>query len=141
MSWSVEGRVELVNCSHRFAVFARENGDTLARHLGGPVFPGSLNIRTSRRNIGDSLDLGFWPGEPDIVIPKAEFRGMPSWLGDGRAWRCVLRAAQAAPARCLLFRRKGSRVRTGIIELLAPVGLVESLGLKHGQAVSVEGET
>lgn len=140
MSWRIEGKVELVACSHRFAVFATENADVLARRLGGPVFPGSLNIRTGRRNVGGWLDLGFWPRQPDVIIPKAEFRGMPAWLGDGRAWRCLLRTLTAGPFRCFLFRRKGSRVRPGIVEVLAAERLVDSLGLKQGQMVILEGE-
>jgi len=140
MSWRLEGTVELEGCSHKFSVFARENADVLATRLGGPIFPGSLNIKTGRRNIGDWLDRGFWPKQPDIVVPRAELSGMPAYIGDGRAWRCVLMADGAMPVKCLLFRRRGSRVRPGTIEILAGVGLVSHLGLKQGQSVCLEGE-
>jgi len=136
MSWRIEGAVELVGCSHKFSVFAGENADVLARHLGGPVFPGSLNVRTATRRIGEALDSGR--PLPDVVIPKAELRGMPGYLGDGRAWRCVLRTSHGGSARCLLFRRKGSRVRPGIVEILAAENLVDKLGLRQGQSVALE---
>ena len=138
MSWRIEGAVELVNCSHKFAVFAKENAGALARHFGGPVFPGSLNVRTATRRIGEALDSGRPP--PDVVIPKADLRGMPGYLGDGRAWRCRLRTDHNGPVRCFLFRREGSRVRPGVVEVLAAERLVDLLGLTQGQAVALEGE-
>lgn len=138
MSWRIEGVVELVKCSHRFSAFARDNADVLAKHLGGPIFPGSLNIRTGSRRIGRALDSG--QPAPDVVVPRAELRGMPAWLGDGRAWRCSIRASGAGPVGCFLFRRAGSRVRPGIIEVLAADRLVGALGLRQGQRVVLEGE-
>ena len=64
---------------------------------------------------------------------------MPSYIGDGQAWPSTLRGVKfPAPVRCWIFRRIGSRVPAGVIELVAEQGLRQPYGLQHGDAVSIE---
>jgi CTP-dependent riboflavin kinase len=102
------------------------------------VFPGSLNVDVSApASLHRDLDAGS--PQPTFVIPKSELINMPDHLGDGQAWSCHLRGQKfPAPVSCWVFRRIGSRVPLGVIEILAQNKLRDVYGLHHGDAVTID---
>jgi len=121
-----------------FSRLIRDNTEVFSRHFGVELFPGSLSVDVQQP---PSLQTDFDAGKPtpSIIIPKGELINMPSYIGDGQAWPSKLRGVKfPAPARCWIFRRIGSRVSAGVIELVAEQGLRQPYGLQHGDAVSIE---
>jgi hypothetical protein len=59
---------------------------------------------------------------------------MPAYIGDGQAWCAQLSSAKIRELHdCWLFRRIGSRVSAGILEVVSTVGLVEAYDLRDGE--------
>ncbi len=122
-----------------FNQFVTANEETFRKYFGADLHPGSLNILVSEpQTLQQDLDNCKPP--PSIVIPKSDLNGdprhMPAYIGDGRAWACKLFATKfEAPVKCWVFRRKGSRVAPGIIEIVAPL---IPYSLEHGDLVTIE---
>ena len=122
----------------RFNELITDNSAVFRRYFGADLFPGSLNIDVPAP---DSLqsDLDAGRPSPDFVIPKGELINMPKYIGDGQAWPCLLRGENfPAPVSCWVFRRIGSRVSHGVIEVLAAQKLRDVYGLRHGDAVIID---
>ena len=103
------------------------------RYFNVDLYLGSLNIYVAApSSLQIDLDAGQPP--PTIVIPHRELMGMPDYLGDGQAWPCSLRcSSMPSPVECWVFRRIGSRVPSGVIELVASFpGLVDTYRLHDG---------
>jgi CTP-dependent riboflavin kinase len=101
------------------------------------LFAGSLNIdvRETRKL---QHDLDFRKYLPAFVIPKSELINMPDYIGDGQTWRAVLvtpKCTNSIP--CWIFRRIGSKVWEGVIEVLACERLVTKCGFVHGDPVEL----
>ena len=64
---------------------------------------------------------------------------MPDYIGDGQAWASTLRGERfPAPVSCWIFRRVGSKLPRGVIELVATEKLRELYKLQHGDSVTIE---
>lgn len=124
----------------RFRTFMEANSTVFRRYFGVELFSGSLNVNViDRPLIHADLDAGS--PIPSFVIPRSEFGliDMPSYIGDGQAWESALRGDKfPEPIICWIFRRKGSRVPQGVIELLAKDALVRTFGLKNGDRVVID---
>lgn len=122
-----------------FGKLITDNADVFKRYFGVALFPGSLNVDVpSPITFQADLDAGRPP--PSIVVPKSKLINMPTYIADGQAWASKLRGQKfREPISCWIFRRIGSRVDKGIIELVAPPpSLCMTYGLLHGDAVSIE---
>lgn len=115
-----------------------DNGAVFRRYFGVDLFPGSLNIDVpAPDSLQRDLDAGRPP--PAFVIPKGELINMPRYIGDGQAWPCLLRGEKfPAPVPCWVFRRIGSLVLPGVIEIVAQHKLRDIYGLQHGDAVTID---
>lgn len=122
----------------RFNELINENAAVFERYFGTPLFPGSLNVDVPYPpSLQKDLDAGRPP--PAIRISKTELVGMPSYIGDGQAWPCRLRGPKFKhPIDCWIFRRIGSKVSAGVIELVAREALRVPYGLHNGEAVTIE---
>ena len=122
----------------RFNELITDNSAVFNRYFGVDLFPGSLNVDLS---VPDSLqrDLDGGRPPPAFIIPKDELINMPRYIGDGQAWPCLLRGEKfPSPISCWVFRRIGSRVPKGVIELVAQHKLRDVYGLSHGDAVTID---
>lgn len=122
----------------RFNELITDNKTMFRRHFGVDLFPGSLNVDVAEpASLQRDLDAGNPP--PAFVIPRIELINMPAYIGDGQAWPCILRGEKfAAPISCWIFRRIGSRVPPGVIELVAQGKLRDAYGLQHGDAITID---
>lgn len=120
---------------HRFGSFLARNAEIFERHFGERLFNGSLNVLVpSPSSLPDDLDAKRPP--PSIVIPKDDMRD--NTCGDGQAWRCTLTTPKIPrPVPCWIFRRIGSTVDRGIIELLSAEELVNPNDLWDGDEVTI----
>ncbi len=101
-----------------FGKLIDDNADVFRRYFGAELFAGSLNVDVP---------------EP---IPRTELVNMPTYIGDGQAWRCELTGDKfPSVINCWIFRRKGSRVPPGVIELIACELLRTPYKLQHGDRV------
>jgi CTP-dependent riboflavin kinase len=140
---TLNGTLRLSDCqckrtAKNFSRLINENSDVFRRHFGVDLFPGSLNVDIrSPPSLQNDLDAGR--PAPAFVIPRSELNGMPDYIGDGQAWQCVLSGAKfPKPIDCWIFRRKGSKVPCGVIEIVAPhPALCSTFGLKNGDPVSI----
>jgi CTP-dependent riboflavin kinase len=123
----------------RFNVLVNDNAQALRRHFGVELFPGSLNVDV-RHPASLQQDLDAGRPAPSIVIPRTELVNMPAYLGAGQAWPCKVSGHKfPEPILCWIFRRIGSKVPAGVIEIVAqPPGLRSTYGLQHGDAVTIE---
>ncbi len=115
----------------------KENSDVFRKYFGEDLFPGSLNVDIlSHSTLQHDLDANNY--ERAFVVPRAEFRGGPDYLGDAQVWRCILKCHKiSAPISCWIFRRIGSKVHPGEIEIVASIALVERYCLKHADSVTL----
>lgn len=122
----------------RFSRLINENAAVFEYYFGVNLFPGSLNIDVPYPpSLQQDLDAGR--PTPCIVIPKRELINMPAYIGDGQAWTCDLKGSGfPIPINCWIFRRKGSQVPAGVIEILSREPLREPYELKHGDPVAIE---
>jgi CTP-dependent riboflavin kinase len=123
----------------KFSQLVNDNTAVFARYFGIDLFPGSLNVDIhSPTTLQSDLDAGI--PVPTFVIPKSELVNMPAYIGNGQAWISLLRGGKFPVAMpCWIFRRVGSRVPKGVIELVAPPpSLRSTYRLAHGDAVSIE---
>jgi len=133
-----DGKLNLIHTVGRFNILINENKEIFRKYFGVFLFPGSLNIKIDRpENLQQELDKGN--PQPNFVIPKTELVGMPEYIGDGQAWRCILSCEKfTQPIECWIFRRIGSRVPKGIIEIVAARELVGPYALLDGDNVRIE---
>ncbi len=122
----------------QFNELITENSAVFRRYFGVDLFPGSLNIDVSApTSLQRDLDAGT--PQPAFVIPKSELINMLDYIGDGQAWSCLLRGQKfPAPVSCWVFRRIGSRVPPGVVEILAQNKLRDVYNLQHGDAVTID---
>jgi CTP-dependent riboflavin kinase len=123
----------------KFSQLVNDNAAVFASYFGVELFPGSLNVDIpSPTTLQSDLDAG--KPAPSFVIPKSELINMPAYIGDGQAWISLLRGGKFPDAMpCWIFRRVGSRVSKGVIELVAPYpALRPTYKLAHGDPVSIE---
>jgi CTP-dependent riboflavin kinase len=122
----------------RFNELVTDNAAVFRRYFGVDLFPGSLNVDVPEpASLQHDLDAGNPP--PAFIIPKTELINMPAYIGDGQVWPCILRCEKFhAAVSCWIFRRIGSRVPRGVIELVAPEKLRDTYGLQHGAPISIE---
>ena len=122
----------------RFSELINDNKAVFKRYFGVDLFPGSLNIDVPRpESLQRDLDAGN--PLPTFVIPKTELINMPAYIGDGQAWPCILRGEKfPALVSGWIFRRIGSRVPPGVIEVVASEKLRDTYGLQHGERVSID---
>jgi CTP-dependent riboflavin kinase len=115
-----------------------DNAAVFRRYFGVDLFPGSLNVDVPEPvSLQRDLDAGSPP--PAFVIPKTELINMPAYIGDGQAWPCILRGEKfPAPVSCWIFRRIGSKVPPGVIELVAQDKLRDAYGLQHRDAIAID---
>jgi len=121
-----------------FNTLIEENAPVFRRHFGVDLFPGSLNVNIPPPGeLAQRLDAGEPP--PSIVTPRAELVNQPYYIGDGQAWPCQLSSARFSNhVNCWIFRRIGSRVNAGIIEVVATVKLRTAYHLQHADPVVIE---
>jgi CTP-dependent riboflavin kinase len=122
----------------RFNQLIEQNAAVFTRYFGSVLFAGSLNIYVPfPATLQQDLDRGI--PQPAITIPRSALIGMPAYIGDGQAWRCSLAGAKfQTDIDCWIFRRIGSRVPPGVIEIVAPPPpLVPTFGLRNGDAVTL----
>lgn len=122
----------------KFSVLIHENENVFGKYFGVKIFPGSLNVRVEGlEDLPERLDQGS--PKPDFTISKEELINMPEYIGDGQAWKCILQIIRTSDQiKCWVFRRVGSRVRRGIIEVVSELCLVRRYGLKHWDEVIIE---
>lgn len=122
----------------RFNQLITENGLVFKRYFGVDLFPGSLNIDVpAPDSLQSDLDTGRPP--PAFVIPKGELINMPAYIGNGQAWPCILHGEKiSGSVSCWVFRRIGSRVPPGVIEIVAQDKLRDVYDLQHGDAVAID---
>ena len=122
----------------RFNELIRDNAQVFRNHFGVELFPGSLNVDIQEpSSLQRDLDAGR--PTPSIIISKAELINMPAYIGNGQAWPCDLKGAKFLElVQCWIFRRIGSRVPRGVIEIVAEKGLRDAYDLQHGDRVSIE---
>lgn len=120
-----------------FSKLINENAATFRKHFETDLFAGSLNIDVPQpATLQQDLDGGKY--DPAFVIPKTELVGMPPYIGNGQAWRAKLTIQKtSACVPCWVFRRIGSRVPKGVIEIVAHDKLMTTYGLEHGDAVEI----
>jgi hypothetical protein len=120
----------------RFSQFVRNNAAVFRDHFKEDLFPGSLNVDVVKPYLQSDLDAGL--PTPTFVIPRNKLIGMPEYIEDGQAWSCTLQSdSMTSPVRCWIFRRIGSRVPSGVIELVARVPLVTTHQLRDGDSVVI----
>ena len=122
-----------------FSKLIKENAEVFRRYFIVALFPGSLNVDVADPpTLQTQLDSGI--PAPSFVIPKSELINMPAYIGDGQAWQSILKSSRFPhPIDCWIFRRVGSRVPKGVIEIVAgPPALKLTYGLKHGDPVLIE---
>jgi CTP-dependent riboflavin kinase len=121
-----------------FSRLINDNAAVFEHYFRAKLFAGSLNIDVPYPpTLQQDLDAGR--PAPCIFIRKRELINMPDYIGDGQAWACDLKGSKFPyPIRCWIFRRKGSRVPVGVIEIVSREPLREPYKLKHGDAVTVE---
>jgi hypothetical protein len=120
----------------KFSQFVRDNAAVLHDHFKADLFPGSLNVDVVKPYLQSDLDAG--QPTPTFVIPRNKLIGVPESIGDGQAWSCTLQTdSMTSPVRCWIFRRIGSRLPSGVIELVANVPLVTTHQLRDGDSVVI----
>ena len=123
----------------QFRTFMKKNAPVFRKYFGADLYLGSLNLHLpSPSDLQEELDGGR-PG-PSFCIPRCKLLCMAPGLGDGQAWRCVFECSKMPkPIKCCVFRRigSGSGVDSGVIEILAEVGLVDCYNLRDGDAVTL----
>jgi CTP-dependent riboflavin kinase len=143
LAMTLNGTLRLSDHSERrtvgcFGKFIEDNRAVFRRYFGVDLFAGSLNVDIlNQPSLHANLDAGRLA--PSFVIPKSELVNMPEYIGDGQAWECVLRGDKfGKPITCWIFRRKGSRVPEGVVEILAKDALVSTFALKNGDSVVID---
>jgi CTP-dependent riboflavin kinase len=122
-----------------FSKLIIDNRAVFQTFFGTDLFPGSLNVDVPTPvTLQADLDSGKYT--PSIVVPKSRLINMPAYVGDGQAWPAFLHhAGFSEPMKCWVFRRVGSRVPKGVIELIAPPpSLRLTYRLQHGDPVSID---
>lgn len=121
-----------------FNKLVEDNARRFRHYFGVDIFPGSLNVDVpDPPSLQEDLDAGRLT--PSLVIPRSELVNMPDYIGDGQAWRCKLHGEKfPGPISCWIFRRIGSRVPPGVIEIIAQAKLREPYGLSHGDSVIIQ---
>ena len=134
----LDGVLNLKNTCGRFRDLINDNREIFKRYFKTDLFPGSLNVRVDTpADLQQNLDKGVYP--PAFIVPREELVGMLDYIGDGQAWPCRLSSTNFEnPMDCWIFRRIGSRVPQGIIELVAIHELVKPFGLQDGDPVTLE---
>jgi CTP-dependent riboflavin kinase len=134
----LNGKLNLISTVGKFKILISENKEVFRKYFGVYLFPGSVNVKIEKpENLQQELDKGNPP--PNFIIPRTELVGMPDYIGDGQIWRCVLLCDKfIKPINCWLFRRIGSKVPKGIIEIVAEQELVKPHSLKDGDSVVIE---
>jgi len=122
----------------RFNELIADNCAVFRRYFGVDLFPGSLNVDVPKpASLQQALDAGR--PQPAFVIPRGELINMPRYIGDGQAWPCLLHGEKfPTPVQCWVFRRIGSRVAHGVIEIVAQHKLRDVFDLQHGDAVMID---
>jgi CTP-dependent riboflavin kinase len=121
-----------------FSRLINDNATVFEHYFGTRLFPGSLNVDVP---YPPTLQRDLDAGQPaaGIVIRRKELINMPDYIGDGQAWACDLKGSKLPNAiHCWIFRRKGSRVPPGVIEIVACEALRQPYDLKYGDAVTIE---
>lgn len=122
-----------------FARGVETNRPVFDQHFGAPIFAGSLNVLVPEpRSLQADLDNRH--PLPSFTIPSSQLEGSPGYLqnADAQIWCCTLRCDKIPNAlKCWIFRRVGSRVPKGILEIVAVEALVEPYGLKNGDPVTL----
>ncbi len=120
----------------RFSKLIEDNGATFRKYFGVDLFAGSLNIdMPDPGTLQVDLDSGRYL--PAFVIPRHELINMPPYIGDGQAWRAELTTQKSEVVSCWIFRRIGSRVPKGVVEVLACEKLTIKCGFIHGNRVEL----
>ena len=121
-----------------FSKLINDNAKVFERYFGAQLFPGSLNVDVlDKPSLQQDLDAGR--PLPTIRIPKTELINMPAYIGDGQAWPCRLRGDKfPRPINCWVFRRIGSKVPHGVLEIVAAEPLRAPYNLQHGDSVVME---
>lgn len=77
----------------RFNELIRDNAQVFYKYFRVELFPGSLNVDIQQpSSLQTDLDAG--KPTPSIIIPKTELINMPTYIGDGQAWPCNLKAVR-----------------------------------------------
>jgi CTP-dependent riboflavin kinase len=122
----------------RFNQLITENAAVFRRYFGVDLFPGSLNVDVPQP-VSLQRDLDAGNPSPAFIVPKTELINMPAYIGDGQVWPCILRGEKfPVPVSCWIFRRIGSKVAPGVIELVAQDKLRDAYGLQHGDAIDID---
>lgn len=134
----LEGKLNLIHTVGKFKILINENKEVFYRYFGVYLFSGSVNIKVENPpNVQDNLDKRIPP--PDFIIPRNELVGMPGYIGNGQAWSCKLKCNKfGKDIDCWIFRRVGSRVPKGIIEIVSNIELVKPYGLVDGDDILIE---
>jgi CTP-dependent riboflavin kinase len=134
----LNGKLNLIHTVGKFKILINDNKEVFRKYFGVYLFPGSLNIKINEpENLQQELDRGNPP--PTFTIPKTELVGMPAYIGDGQTWRCILSCNKFPESlNCWVFRRIGSKVPKGIIEIVSDLEFVIPYGLVDGDPIYLE---
>lgn len=134
----LNGKLNLTRTAGIFNQFIKDNKEVFYKYFKVHLFPGSLNVKVDEhRDLQQNLDKGI--PSPAFVIPKNELIGMRDYIGNGQAWTCSLFCKKLPEiTKCWIFRRIGSKVPSGVIELVAAEQLVKPYSLCDGDSVTIE---
>jgi hypothetical protein len=129
------GSANLRHTCGGFGQLMRDNAETFRRHFGVTLEPGSFNVVVcDPDDIHGILDNA---SAEDIVIPGKDLVG--NTRGDGRAWSCEMTSRKIPnPLPCWIFRRVGSQVDRGLVEILAVDKLTaRPHAIEHGDCIEL----
>ena len=134
---NLKGSLNLLGTAGKFSILINENRQVFKKYFGVDLYPGSVNVYVNDPGtLQADMDKGVYL--PDFVIPRTELVDMPDYIGDGQAWACILSCNKLeTPINCWVFRRIGSRVPKGVIELVAQDRLVIPNNLKNGDDLTL----
>lgn len=135
---TLHGKLELKRTCGLFNKLIAENKEVFKTYFGIYLFPGSVNVKVEEpKNLQQDMDRGVI--RPKFSIPRNQLVGMPDYIGDGQTWVSRFLCDKfEEPMDCWVFRRVGSRVPKGIIEVVAGRQLVVPFGLEDGDSVIIE---
>ncbi len=125
----------MLNNAGKFNEFVKDNAIVLQKYFGVFLFPGSINVMIKDfPNLHSFLDTKLLP---DFIIPKEELINMPSYLGNGQAWRCQLINEKWGKIDAWVFRRINSKVRKNSLEIVSDKELNKPYNLSNNDEVLI----
>jgi len=98
------------------------------------VFPGTLNVKVSKSTVQDLCKLKSAFFEPPVVYPP-KYAGIPAKRGGYHYYNARVKVADGRKLPVLV--RRCENPHKDVVEILADVGLRDTLGITDGQAVNI----